>query len=558
MRPTRRPRTRRWRRRRQCSTRWASRCTSAATCPSRDAAVSELLVGIDVGTQSSKGVLVRLDGTLVAEARAEHGMDVPRPGWAEQDADAVWWADVCSIARRLAEAVPAGDRIGGVGVSAIGPTVLPLDDAGHPLRPAILYGVDTRASAQIRALEARHGAEALTRWSGMDLSSQATGPKIAWLAEHEPDVHARARWFVTATTYLVRRLTGATVIDARTAAHFNPLFDRSTIGWSDRFAEGITAVDRLGDIGWPADLAGTITAEAAARTGLPAGVPVAVGAVDALSEAIGVGASRPGDLMIMYGSTTFFILVTSEQVTAGSLWLTPGSEPGLWAVSGGLATGGSALAWFRDRFASELVAAEVAGGEPAFAALSAEAAATGTDGSEDLLFLPYFSGERTPINDPGARAVLAGASLHTSRGDLYRALLQGIAYATRANLEAMAVLAPIRRVVAVGGGTADPYLLQLVSDATGIEQSIPASTIGAARVDAIIAGLAAGLLAREEAEAWTSIERVIEPRVQFRAAHDRRSAAFGELYRATRSIVHGLGNQGPDMAPAGVDLAEEL
>jgi len=98
--------------------------------------VSDLLVGIDVGTQSSKGILARLDGTVVAEARAAHGMDVPRPGWAEQDADAVWWADVCSIGQRLAAAVPAGDRIAAVAVSAIGPTVLPVDASGRPLRLA--------------------------------------------------------------------------------------------------------------------------------------------------------------------------------------------------------------------------------------------------------------------------------------------------------------------------------------------------------------------------------------------------------------------------------------
>ena len=393
--------------------------------------MADLLVGIDVGTQSSKGVLVRADGTLVADARAEHGMDVPRPGWAEQDADAVWWADVCAIARRLVAAVPAGDRIAGVGVSAIGPTVLPLDDAGRPLRRAILYGVDTRASAQIAALEGRHGAENLAAWSGMDLSSQATGPKIAWLAEHEPEVHRAARWFVTATTYLVHCLTGAMVIDAHTASHFNPLFDRSAIGWSDRFADGITSIDRLPEIGWPADAAGVVTPEAAVATGLPAGVPVAVGTVDALAEGVSVGVSQPGDLMVMYGSTTFFILVTDAPVEAGSLWLTAGAERGQWALAAGLATGGSALAWFRDRFARELVAAERAGGASSFAALSAEAAAAeaaaGDDPDhEDILFLPYLSGERTPINDPHARAVIAGASLHSTRGDLYLALLQEI------------------------------------------------------------------------------------------------------------------------------------
>lgn len=510
--------------------------------------MADLLVGIDVGTQSSKGVLVRPDGSLVAEARVAHPMfDVPRPGWAEQDADAVWWADVCSIGRRLAAAVPAGDRIAGVGVSAIGPTVLPLDERGRPLRPAILYGVDTRATTQIEALEARHGADELERWSGMELSSQATGPKIMWLAEHEPAVHAKARWFVTATTYLVHRLTGAMVTDARTASHFNPLFDRSTIAWSDRYAEGITSIERLGEIGWPADVAGVVTAAAAAETGLPEGVPVAVGAVDALSEAISVGVSRPGDLMIMYGSTTFFIVVTTEPVEAGKLWLTAGSEPGTWALSGGLATGGSALAWFRDRFAVDLVATEQAGGESAFAALSREAAAAeraaaaDPAGHEDLLFLPYLSGERTPINDPRARAVLAGASLASSRGDLYLALLQGIAYATRANLESMRTLgAPIERVVAVGGGTADPLLLQLVSDACGIEQVVPGSTIGASRGDAILAGLASGALSATDVEGWMSVDRVIRPRSEMRAGHDRRLAAFRELYAATRSIVHDL------------------
>ena len=503
--------------------------------------MSELLVGIDVGTQSSKGVLTRLDGTVVAEERAAHRMDVPRPGWAEQDADAVWWADVCSIGQRLAAAVPTGDRIAGVAVSAIGPTTLPLDEAGRPLRSAILYGVDTRATAQIEALEARHGAAELGAWSGMDLSSQAVGPKIAWLADHEPEVHRAARWFVTATTYLVFRLTGAMVIDARTASHFNPLFDRATIGWSDRYAEGITSTERLAEIAWPADRAGTITAEAAAATGLPAGLPVAVGAVDALSEAISVGISAPGDLMIMFGSTTFFIQVTKEPVEAGPLWLTAGSERGTWALSAGLATGGSALAWFRDRFASELVAAEAAGGPSAFAALSAEAKAAEQSGGEDLLFLPYFSGERTPINDPRARAVAAGLSLSSTRGDMYLALLQGIAYATRANLEAMRDLgAPARRVVAVGGGTADPLLLQLVSDAAGIRQEIPASTIGASRGDAILAGLASGLLSRDDLGAWTSIERVVEPRPGARAGHDRRYDAFRELYTATRDIVHAL------------------
>jgi len=507
--------------------------------------MGDLLMGVDVGSNSTKATLCRPDGSVVAEGVREHVVDVPQPGWAEMNADLVWWKDLVSLSQELVAKVPAGDRLAGVAVSAMGPCVLPVDNDGRPLRPAILYGIDTRATAQIASLEGRYGAANLAAWSGMDLSSQATGPKIAWLRDEQPEVHRAARWFATATTYLVHRLTGAMVIDAHTASHFNPLFDRSTLGWSDRYADGITTIDRLPAIAWPTDVAGVVTAEAAAATGLPAGVPVSVGTVDALAEAVSVGVARPGDLMIMYGSTTFFILVTNAPVEAGSLWLAAGAERGQWVLAAGLATGGSALAWFRDQLAPDLVAAEQACGAAAFAALSAEAARADAELTaacrEDLLFLPFFSGERTPINDPRARGVAAGLSLGTSRGALYLGLLQGIAYATRANIEAMRDLgAPIHRVVAVGGGTADPVLLQLVSDATGIEQAVPGETIGAARGDALLAGLASGLVDRSSVGSWVTIARIIRARAERLAAHDARFAAFDDLYRSTRGVVHRL------------------
>jgi xylulokinase len=500
--------------------------------------LGELLLGIDVGTASSKGVLLRPDGSAVADARADHTMSVPRPGWAEQDADAIWWADVAIIARRLVDAVPVGDHIAGVACSAIGPTLLPIDETGRPLRTGILYGVDTRATEQIAALEARHGTAALEALSGHALSSQAVGPKIAWLRQHEPEIAARSRWFVTASTYIAFRLTGGLAIDAHTASHWNPLFDPRAIAWSDRFADGITTLDRLPRIAWPADVVGAVSGDAAAATGLPAGTPVAVGTVDVQAEALSVGVERPGDLMVMYGSTTFFLLVTDRPLQPGPLWLVAGVEPGRWSLAAGLATGGSAMAWFRDRFARELVAAETREGTNAFATLAAEAA--DADG-QDVLFLPYLSGERTPISDPAARGVLAGLSLHSSRGDAYRGLLQGIAYAARSNVEAMRHLgAPVKRVVAVGGGTADRYLLGLVSDACGFEQSLPTTTVGAARGDAFLAGLAAGILHGSDLPGWVEIAATVPPDPTARPGHDRRYAAFRRLYEETRTTVHEL------------------
>ena len=186
------------------------------------------------------------------------------------------------------------------------------------------------------------------------------------------------------------------------------------------------------------------------------------------------------------------------------------------------------------------------GGEPAevsaFAALAAEAAASATAADrEDVLFLPYLSGERTPINDPSARGVVAGLSLHSTRGDAYRGLLEGIAYAARSNIEAMRDLgATIRRVVAVGGGTADPFFLGLVSDACDLEQVVPVSTIGAARGDAFLAGLAAGVLRREDLAGWVEVATAVRPDPAARAGHDRRYAAFRRLYLETRDTVHDL------------------
>jgi xylulokinase len=242
--------------------------------------------------------------------------------------------------------------------------------------------------------------------------------------------------------------------------------------------------------------------------------------------------------MLMYGSTTFLILLTATALPATPLWLTAGVDPGTWALAAGLATGGSALAWFRDRFAPDLVAAEAAGGPSAFEALAAEAA---FEHGDTPIVLPYLSGERTPLNDPFARGVIAGLSLHAGRGDVYRGLVAGIAHAVRANVEAMRALgAPIQRVVAVGGGTADRALVQAVSDTTGLDQALPVSTVGAARGDAFLAGRAAGILEARDLAGWVEVRDVIEhdPGAADRVAAE--ADRFQRLYADTRALVHEL------------------
>ncbi|WP_293910502.1 FGGY-family carbohydrate kinase [Deinococcus sp.] len=504
-------------------------------------ASADLLMGIDVGTYSSKGVLTDLHGTVIKSSVVPHGVSFPQPGWAEQDADAVWWSDAAQIIRTLLDGVDA-QRVAGVALSAIGPCLLALDEHGTPLRPGILYGVDTRASAEIDALDHELGEATVFAHSQMAHTSQAVGPKIRWLREHEAEIWAKVRTLSTASSYLCYRLTGEWVINHHEASHYMPLYDPQARCWTEQFAaavlgdpdQGGKSLDVLPRLGWSDELAGHVSAQAAVQTGLKEGTPVAVGAVDALSEAISVGVTQPGDLMVMYGSTTFFILVQRSPTPDPRVWTVGGAFAGQYNLAAGMSTTGSLTRWFADELARDLPEDE------AYNRLF-EAADAVSAGANGVIMLPYFSGERTPINDPHARGVVAGLSLSTTRQDLFRAALEGVGYGIRHNIETFRDLgADVRRIVAVGGGAKTQTWLQIVTDIAGAVQEVPAQTIGASYGDAFLAGLAAGKLRHADLASWVNPGRVIVPDDSKRAVYDKNFELFKALYTQTKDIVHGL------------------
>ncbi|MBA2278232.1 MAG: FGGY-family carbohydrate kinase, partial [Chloroflexia bacterium] len=488
-------------------------------------------------------------GEVLAEQVVEHGLDLPRPGWAEQDADGVWWSDVVEVCRKLlGDGQYTGSDIGAVAVSAIGPCLLPVDDTGKPLRAGILYGVDSRATAEIGWLNERFGEEALFDLGGMALTSQAIGPKILWLRRHEPEVFARARKMLTASSYLVYKLTGEYVIDRHTGAHSNPLVDIETLEWDDRFAEPIVELDKLPALRWSTEIAGTVTASAAEETGLAEGTPVTAGTVDAAAEALSVGVVEPGDMMVMYGTTMFFILVTDRPVPDARMWATGYVLPGTYDVAGGMATTGALTRWFRDELGGVERAAEADGGPNAYAAL-ADLAAKVPAGADGLVCLPYFAGERTPINDPDARGVFAGLTLSHTRGHLYRALLEGTGYGVRHNLETLREMgAEPKRLVAVGGGAQNRLWLQIVSDAAGMAQTVPERTIGAAYGDAFLAGLATGLIPSLDALSrdWVRVATVLESRPTEQARYEPYYRVYRDLYDHAKPDLHELARLGQE------------
>ena len=491
-------------------------------------------LGIDIGTYETKGVLVDETGVIHAQAARGHKMLVPQPGWAEHNPQEDWWGDFVYVSRALlAESGVDPSEIKAVACSAIGPCMLPVDADGAPLMNGVLYGVDGRAEAEVRELTERIGEETIIARCGNALTSQSVGPKILWLRRQRPDIYAKTAHILTSTSYLVQQLTGEVVIDHYTAANFSPLYDIATQSWVDDLADDIVPLDKLPRLMWSGDIAGHITADAAAQTGLAIGTPVTAGTIDAAAEAFSVGVDRPGDMMMMYGSTIFIILHAQSQVSDPRIWYAPWLFEGEHASMAGLATSGTLTHWFRDQLARDLAT------DTAFAALAQEAAAS-PPGANGLLMLPYFSGERTPIHDVHAKGAIFGLNLTHDRGDIYRALIEGIAHGTRHVTDTFAELGQVpTRLLAVGGGTKNKLWLQATSDITGIDQIVCEKTTGASYGDAFLAALAVGLVERGDIARWNPVVETIE--AQPSAVYDKAHDLFRRLYEQTKDIARELG-----------------
>jgi xylulokinase len=509
--------------------------------PHRGGKRPRVLLGIDIGTYASKGVACLPDGEVLAEARMAHGISTPAGGQVEQDADAVWWHDLEGLCRQLDDAVGLSSEVAAISITTCGPCLLPVDAAGRPLRPGILYGVDVRATDQIAALEARVGRRAIRLLGRMGLSSQSVGPKIVWLAEQEPALYAETARFHTATSYLVFRLTATEVIDRHQASYFAPFYGARRGGWDLRYAQGLDLARRLPPIRWTTEVAGTVSDKAAALTGLPAGTPVLVGTSDGPTEAASVGALRPGVAALTYGSTTTVTTFGDLPRPPRGLWESEGIFPGRRAIGCGLSTSGAITSWLRREFSRELpqgTGEEIA---DAHAVLNREAASS-SQGANGLLLLPYFSGERTPFSDPLARGTIAGLGLSHTRGDISRAILEGTALGLRQLFEALAAQGVrLDGVRVAGGGTRNRLAMQIVSDVTGITQEVPAVTIGAAYGAAYLAALATGVTNEHaQPDGWVRVADRITPDAATTEAYGRLYDLFRRLYRDTASINHQL------------------
>jgi len=485
-----------------------------------------LVLGVDIGTTSTIGLLLDLPGRVLATASRPVALSSPQAGWAEED-PAEWWANLCSIVPELL--ARAGRRVGdiaAVGVSGMLPAVVLLDAEGRLLRPSIQQS-DGRCGAEVREMRARIDEPAYLARAGNGVNQQLVGAKLAWLARHEPEIHARIATVFGSYDYINWRLTGRATVEQNWALE---------AGLTD-IATGTLAQDlaEMTGVPWPAlpprvlshEVQGHVTAAAAAETGLRAGTPVIGGAADFIASALGAGVTRAGDVLLKFGGSVDILTATDRVVPDPRLYLDYHLVPGLFMPNGCMSTGGSVLNWFVRTFAAGLST----GTDTPHAALDRLAAARPA-GADDLFVLPYFLGEKTPLHDPSARGVFEGLTLSHDLGHLWRALLESYGYALRHHVEVLRDMGhPVERFLVSDGGSASTVWMQIVADILGAPvQRLgghPGSCLGAAWTAAVGIGRAE----------WSGITALVQetdilhPVAAHRDVYDAGYERFRDLYR---------------------------
>lgn len=497
-------------------------------------------IGIDIGTFESKGALVDANANVIASHAVPHIMESPKPGYAEHDAEKTWWADFVEISNHLIKVSGVSpDEIKAVGCSTIGPCCLPVDKDCNPLRKAILYGVDVRASDEITFIQNYYGKDTIFNKCGTDVSSQSAAAKILWIKNNEPEIYNKAAKFITGQTYLVAKLTGEYVIDRYTAAAFVPIYNIETNDWDYENLDLFCRADQLATCKWSHEVSGYVTPDAAKITGLANGTPVISGTSDAASEAFSVGVLDPGDMLLMFGSSIFIIHVVEKFTVDKRLWAGPYLFPDTYAVTAGMSTAGTLTRWFRDNFSKDLLTVQENSGTNAYS-LMAEEAANISPGSDGLIVLPYFSGERTPINDTKAKGVIFGLNLLHSRAHVYKACLEGVGYGIAQHFDIFDEKEMgTKKVMSVGGGTKNSIWLQLVSDISGKTQHIAEESIGAAYGDALLAALGTGYYKDcKDVAKVIRHKKTISPNTEVMQKYQFYKGKYTELYNTTKVLMH--------------------
>lgn len=437
-------------------------------------------IGIDLGTSAVKLLLMREDGQIENIVSREYPVFYPHPGWSEQNPED-WWEAVKEGIPELLAGFDAG-KVRGIAAGGQMHGLVILDAEDQVIRPAILWN-DGRSQEQVEYLNGTVGRKQISAWTGNIAFAGFTAPKLLWMRQHEPERFARIRKIMLPKDYITYRLTGVHATDESDAGG-TLLLDVKNRRWSREMLEltGITE-DRMPRLFESYEAVGTVTPEAARELGLPEDVLVAAGAGDNAAAAVGCGAVGEGRANISLGTSgTLFLSSRHFHVDPNNALHSFPHADGGYHLMGCILSAASGNRWWMDDICgtSDYVAEQ--------AKISAERL-----GRNDVYYLPYLMGERSPHNNPDARGAFIGMRLDTSRADMTQAVLEGVAFAIRDLLEIARQqgLAPARATIC-GGGARSPLWRQIFADVLGIPVELPATEQGPGYGAAMLAAVASG------------------------------------------------------------------
>jgi xylulokinase len=492
-----------------------------------------LLMGVDLGTSSTKTVIIEAGGRLLASAASEYQVDTPQPGWAEQDPQVWWCAAQRTMRQALAEASASPRDIAAIGLSGQMHGAVCLDATGRPIRPAIIWA-DQRSGAQVARVYRTLGAERLGLWTANPLAVGFMLSSLLWLREHEPETYRQTAHVLLPKDDLRYRMTGQLGTEPSDASSTS-LFDTVRCRWCDPLLEmlGVDA-SLLPPVHESAEIAGGLRPDFARETGLWADTPVVYGGSDQSMQALGNSIVEPGVLSsgIGTGGQLFAPVAAPVYDARLRLHLFCHAMPQCWHLQSGVLSAGLALKWLRDNVLEGHTYQELA-----------DLAETTPPGAEGLFFAPYLAGERTPHMDPKARAGFLGLTLRHTRAHLVRAVMEGVVFALRQGLDLMLDLGvPVERIVASGGGTRHPLWLRLQADIFDRPIYRTQTAESAAFGAALLAGVGVGaypdaLVACHHTVRWH--DEVYRPCPENVARYREAYETYRALYPALRALGFG-------------------
>ena len=487
------------------------------------------LIGIDIGTTNAKATLFDQHFRAIATSGQEYPTHFPQSGWAEQDPQDWWQATAAALRDIMAAQTLASRQILGICVSSQAPAVLPIAADGQPLRRALIW-MDRRSEPQCEQLHATIGQDRIHHITGNRIDPYFMLPKLMWVMQNEPVTHANAWKYLQVNGYVNYCLTGQATCD-HVHASLTGLYDIAERGWSAELAKELSIdLTKMPDIHPSTDYIGVVSPAAALATGLPEGVPVLAGTVDAAASALECGVVKKGEAAEMTGTSSCFMLGCDTWPDSLNLVSIHHAVPGQDLLIGPISSTGACLKWYRDQIGCSEFDDLAAYRKNPYRYLDDLAQSAG---DSKVLFLPYMAGERAPLWDSYVRGAFIGLSHSTSRGQMVRAILEGSAFALKHVVdEAEKSGQQVQSLYAVGGGSSSPVWLQMKASILGRPVQTVKHNSSGAFGNALLVAYASGLINELAHTVVDSIQvaKTYEPDPVLAGSYSARYKVFRNFY----------------------------